>query len=890
MIPSEDLATAGAASDQAAYDAKFPLLGLTFDDVLLLPASSDVIPSQADTSTRLSRGITLRTPLLSSAMDTVTEARMAIAMARQGGVGVLHRNLSIDDQAVQVDLVKRSEAGMVTNPVTCSPDDTLEDVDRMCARYRISGLPVTDAEGVLLGIVTNRDTRFETDLSRRVRDVMTPMPLVTAREGVSGPDALALLQQHKIEKLPLVDGGGRLRGLITVKDYVKRDQYPLATKDADGRLVVAAAVGVGEEAFKRAMTLVEAGVDAVVVDTAHGHARGVADMVAQVKAAAGRVDVIGGNVATRAGAQALIDAGADAVKVGVGPGCFAAGTRILMADATYKDIQDVVAGDRVITMHGKPATVLRSWCTGVREVMGLRHVASGEMTFATPDHRFYTGDLSSVSPSTVSTRGYARVLAQPTKEGLSKLGWKELEDIDRDALLTPRHISFELPADIEISLADYAVRTERQLDRYHRVIRQSEDLGFLLGTFLGDGHAFVNSTGRADIGRVSWYFGAHEVALADRLCDVVERVTGVRPADGGVIGGARHLHLYSLQWARLLARCGKKAAKHLPAEWLCDDDAYLRGLLDGLVASDGFVDQSRRVCFRNTSIALTELFGILCLLVRGTLPNVEGVAASAGGLPGVVAKDCAPSFRSRLNVTYDKRHLDEYSAVKVLETVRSGMRLPVYDLEIDDDSHSFIADNVVVHNSICTTRVVAGVGVPQVTAIFEAALAARPAGVPVIGDGGLQYSGDIVKAIACGADTVMLGSLLAGVEESPGELVFVNGKQFKSYRGMGSLGAMRSRGQGQASYSKDRYFQDDVLSDEKLVPEGIEGQVPYRGSLAAVAHQLVGGLRAGMGYCGARTIGELQQAQLVRITAAGLKESHPHDIQMTVEAPNYSGR
>ncbi|HWG93837.1 MAG TPA: IMP dehydrogenase [Mycobacteriales bacterium] len=495
-----------------AYAAKFPLLGLTFDDVLLLPAESSFNPSDADTTARLSKRIVLRTPLLSSAMDTVTEARMAIAMARQGGIGVLHRNLSIEDQAAQVDLVKRSEAGMVTNPVTCSPDDTLDDVDRMCGRYRISGAPVVDADGVLLGIVTNRDMRFETDRRRPVRELMTPMPLVTAPEGVSGDEALRLLRENKIEKLPLVDDAGHLRGLITVKDYVKRDQYPLATKDADGRLMVAAAVGVGEDAFKRAMALVESGCDAVVVDTAHGHNRAVGDMVGRIKAAAPGVDVIGGNVATRAGAQALVDAGADAVKVGVGPG------------------------------------------------------------------------------------------------------------------------------------------------------------------------------------------------------------------------------------------------------------------------------------------------------------------------------------------------------------------------------------------SICTTRVVAGVGVPQVSAIFEAARACRPAGVPVIGDGGLQYSGDIAKAIACGADTVMLGSLLAGVEESPGEMVFVNGKQFKSYRGMGSLGAMRSRGQGQSSFSKDRYFQDDVLSDEKLVPEGIEGQVPYRGQLAGVAHQLVGGLRAGMGYCGARTIAELQDAQLVRITAAGLKESHPHDIQMTVEAPNYSGR
>ncbi len=655
MNPFED--------DRSAYDAKFPLLGLTFDDVLLLPAESDFNPSDADTTARLSRRVTLRTPLLSSAMDTVTEARMAIAMARQGGIGVLHRNLAIDEQAAQVDLVKRSEAGMVSNPVTCSPEDTLDDVDRMCARYRISGVPVVDAGGVLVGIVTNRDMRFETDKSRLVGELMTKMPLVTAREGVSGEEALRLLQTNKVEKLPLVDDAGRLRGLITVKDFVKRDQYPLATKDDDGRLRVAAAVGVGEDAFKRAMALVEAGVDAVVVDTAHGHNRMVGDMVGRIKQAAPAVDVIGGNVATRAGAQALVDAGADAVKVGVGPGCLSAGTRVLMADASYKNIEDVAAGDRVITMHGKPATVLKAWCTGVREVMAVRHVASGEITYATADHRFW-----------------------------------------------------------------------------------------------------------------------------------------VRTADGG--------HT----WREI-----------------------------------------------------------------GSLEPGDVLLA-----PGTVVLDSGDVLRA------DPHR--EYVEQALVETRSTGMAVPVYDLEVDDDSHSFVADGVVVHNSICTTRVVAGVGVPQVSAIFEAAQVCRPAGVPVIGDGGLQYSGDIAKAIACGADTVMLGGLLAGVEESPGEMVFVNGKQYKSYRGMGSLGAMRSRGQGQSSYSKDRYFQDDVLSDEKLVPEGVEGQVPYRGPLANVAHQLVGGLRAGMGYCGARTIAELQKAQLVRITAAGLKESHPHDVQMTVEAPNYGSR
>ncbi|MFF8374969.1 IMP dehydrogenase [Streptomyces sp. NPDC015661] len=488
---------------------KFATLGLTYDDVLLLPGASDMAPDQIDTASYISKNVRVNIPLLSAAMDKVTESRMAIAMARQGGVGVLHRNLSIADQANQVDLVKRSESGMVSDPITVHPDATLAEADAICAKFRISGVPVTDPAGKLLGIVTNRDMAFESDRSRQVREVMTPMPLVTGKVGISGVDAMELLRRHKIEKLPLVDDAGILKGLITVKDFVKAEKYPNAAKDKEGRLLVGAAVGVAGDAYERAQALIEAGVDFIVVDTAHGHSRLVGDMVAKIKSNSS-VDVIGGNVATRDGAQALIDAGVDGIKVGVGPG------------------------------------------------------------------------------------------------------------------------------------------------------------------------------------------------------------------------------------------------------------------------------------------------------------------------------------------------------------------------------------------SICTTRVVAGIGVPQVTAIYEASLAAKAAGVPVIGDGGLQYSGDIAKALVAGADTVMLGSLLAGCEESPGELLFINGKQFKSYRGMGSLGAMQSRGE-QRSFSKDRYFQEGVASDEKLVPEGIEGQVPYRGPLSAVVHQLVGGLRQSMFYVGGRTVPELQaNGRFVRITSAGLKESHPHDIQMTVEAPNYS--
>lgn len=498
----------------ALTDDPFGFTGLTYDDVLLLPGNTDVIPSDADTSTRLSKRITLGTPIISAAMDTVTDSQMAISMARLGGMGVIHRNLSIEDQAAHVDRVKRSESGMIINPVTIGADAIIGEYDNLCGYYKVSGLPVVTEDGKLEGIITNRDIRY---LSRSdyentlVRDVMTPMPLITGSPNLTKDEAFALLSKNKIERLPLIDEAGKLAGLITLKDFVKTEQYPRATKDDDGRLRVGAAIGFFGDGYERAMALVEAGVDALFVDTANGHSQGVLDMISRLKKdpAAAHVDVIGGQAATREGAQAIIDAGADAVKVGVGPG------------------------------------------------------------------------------------------------------------------------------------------------------------------------------------------------------------------------------------------------------------------------------------------------------------------------------------------------------------------------------------------SICTTRIIAGVGVPQVTAINESAKAAIPAGVPLIADGGMQHSGEIGKALVAGADSVMLGSLLAGTAEAPGDLIFMNGKQFKAYRGMGSLGAMQTRGRHK-SYSKDRYFQADVSSEEKLIPEGIEGQVPFRGPLSAVLHQLEGGLRQTMFYVGSRTIEELKtKGKFVRITPAGLKESHPHDITMTVEAPNY---
>jgi IMP dehydrogenase len=484
---------------------KFALEGLTFDDVLLLPAYSEVLPREVDISSQLTRGLRLNAPIVSAAMDTVTEFRLAIALARQGGIGIIHKNMTIAQQADQVRRVKRSESGMIVDPVTLEADAIVRDAHDLMRQYKIGGIPIIDKQNRLVGILTNRDLRFERNLGRPVQDIMTADNLITAPVGTTLDQARDILQEFKIEKLPVVDDDGILVGLITYKDIMKVKDYPNACKDSYGRLVVGAAVGVTRDMMERVQALVEVGVDAITVDTAHGHSKGVLDAIRTIKAAYPDLQVIGGNVATGAGAKALADAGVDGVKVGVGPG------------------------------------------------------------------------------------------------------------------------------------------------------------------------------------------------------------------------------------------------------------------------------------------------------------------------------------------------------------------------------------------SICTTRIVAGVGVPQLSAIYLAAEALRGTGVPIVGDGGIRYSGDIVKALAAGASTIMAGSLFAGVEESPGETIIYDGRKFKVYRGMGSLGAMQ---QG----SKDRYFQDVEDDIKKLVPEGIEGRTPFKGSLAEVVIQYLGGLRAGMGYCGAATIEALQQAQFTRISSSGILESHPHNITITKEAPNYSRR
>jgi IMP dehydrogenase/GMP reductase len=868
--------------NEDTFDSKFTQEGLTFDDVLIIPAASSVLPREVSTQTRLTRTITINIPIVSAAMDTVTEGRLAIALAREGGIGVIHRNLSIVDQAEEVDKVKRSESGMITDPITLEPGALLSEALAAMKRFHISGIPITE-KGKLVGILTNRDIRFETNTQRPVSDLMTSERLITVPVGTTLEQARDSLHRYKIEKLPVVDEHGMLKGLITMKDIQKKILYPNAAKDEFGRLRVGAAVGVGPDVEARCAALVEEGVDVLVVDTSHAHSRMVLETVARVKQLFGqRVQLMAGNVVTAEATEALIQAGVDAVKVGIGAGCFAAGTRVLMANATYKNVEDIQPGDRVINMNGEPVTVVKAWCTGIREVMTLRHTASHRHTQVTPDHRYLVGDLTTVSAATVTSRGYAGVLEKPTRLGVSKIRWKEIGESERDTMLLPRHIAFELPKGFEIDLREFAIRQEKQLARYRTTITDSYELGYIFGTFLGDGHAFIAPSRNSLLGRVSWYFAHHEQEITAKLVRCLKEVTGIDvvPTPNK---SKTDVYLYSLQWARLFAQFGKRHEKHLPERYLSANRDYLRGLFDGLIDSDGCIAADGRFNFRNTSQQLVELFNVLCFLLEGSFPNCETKKASAGGLKNVSDDRCRISYSSRLNISHEQRLLSKYQVVKRLAAKSAGIAVPVYDIEVDCPTHSFIADNAIVHNSICTTRVIAGVGVPQITAIYECARVARRYGVPIVGDGGIQYSGDIAKAIVAGADTVMLGSLLAGVDESPGELIISRGERFKDYRGMGSIAAMKQR-----SYSKDRYFQGDVIGEDGLIAEGIEAQVPYKGMLGPLVFQLVGGLRQAMGYAGCATIAEMQEKpRFVRITNAGLRESHPHDVMVTKEAPNY---
>ncbi len=841
---------------------------LTFDDVLLLPAHSHVVPKDADLKTQLTRAIALNLPLVSAAMDTVTEGRLAIALAQEGGVGIIHKNMSAEQQAAQVRLVKKYESGVISDPITVSPDTTIREVLAITRAHNISGVPVVRAKE-LLGIVTSRDLRFEPRMEVPVSAIMTPKErLVTVHEGASREQVQQLLHKHRIEKVLVVNERFELRGMITVKDIQKSTDFPHACKDEHGRLRVGAAVGVGAGTEERVAALVAAGVDVVVVDTAHGHSQGVLNRVQWIKQHYPDLQVIGGNIATAAAAKALVAAGADGVKVGIGPGCFAAGTRVLMADGYYKNIEAIRPGERVINQHGQPVTVRKAWCTGWREVMQIRHSASLWGTLATPDHRYLVEEARIMEATALSEDSAPDAPSEwPAPPVFSPPQWREIGDVSKGHALFPAQIHFELPAQVPTALA--ALCGHRSEKHY--------TLGYVLGACLSVGEVLPPDTENAAsaVGFVQWTLEPLRQHSALKLASYVEHLSAIAPCLSHRDDGRIDIRLDSNLWAQSLRDLDLRAwGDALPPGLLCHDTAYLHGLWDGLLESAGRVYHDGRCHLQSTGPMLLELFNVLSLLRKQTLMR-SGVTSSA------TSPHAVDHYHAMIPAPHAPTPPHAYHAVQLLDRQRLNLVLPVYDIEVDCPSHSFIADNAIVHNSICTTRIVAGVGVPQITAIANVRAALEGTGVPLIADGGVRYSGDLAKAIAAGAHSVMLGGLFAGTEEAPGEVELYQGRSYKSYRGMGSLGAMQ---QG----SSDRYFQESESSVEKFVPEGIEGRVPYKGTIIAIIHQLMGGLRSSMGYVGCSNIEEMRtRPDFVRVTNAGMRESHVHDVAITKEAPNY---
>ena len=929
--------------------------GLTFDDVLLVPARSDVLPAETDTSTRLTRTIRLQIPLCSAAMDTVTEAALAIAIAQQGGIGVVHKNLSVERQAEEVDKVKRSESGMIVDPVTIRPDRPVSEALAVMERYKISGVPVVDEDGHLVGIITNRDLRFETRSGVPVSEVMTKQPLVSVPVGTTLEEAKGVLQKHRIEKLLVVDGDKHLKGLITVKDIQKAIRYPTAAKDDLGRLRVAAAVGATGDFKERADELVRSRVDCLVIDTAHGHSSRVVEAVREIKRRHPDTQLIAGNVATAEGTRELINAGVDAVKCGIGPGsiCLGEDALILMGDNGVKRIADVRVGEPVVTHLGRVRPVTKTYRRRHRGPLVALNVGGcpGKLR-VTPNHEFLAATFD--APDSARAKNGAKYFFA-TRKFNQGLRWARADELKaQDVLAVPRQryeaeeIIFDLADIVPHYRADarevWATKPSRNINRetygdlaarfgatprvvgsivvgarglgdelaakvnayldatgyerfmlpakLNRLVALDARLMRLLGYYAAEGYVVGNRNDR----QLRFAFGTHETEYAEDVRRLVAEVFGyggaaLRPTPRHALEVMVYNHAVARFFETLAP--GRARDKRLPGCALNQSRENLRQLLVGALRGDGCLKNPRRIAYKTASPHLAHQVAEVFMRL-GYLPSVQSYESKRAGWATayhvrVGGAQCARLAREfpelglacpeNLKPKQDVFADEQFFYVPVLSAKMSGEEeLDVFNLEVEED-HTYVANRVAVHN--CTTRVVTGAGVPQMTAIRNCVSAARGSGVPVIADGGIKFSGDVAKAIAAGADVVMVGSLFAGTEESPGELILFQGRSFKAYRGMGSIGAMREG-------SKDRYAQDSIEVESKLVPEGIEGRVPYKGTLADMVTQLVGGLRAGMGYTGCRTVKEFQEkTRFIRISPAGLRESHVHDVIITKEAPNY---
>ncbi len=847
---------------------------LTYDDVLLVPKRSPVKSrKEVEISSMVTKKIKLNIPFISANMDSITESAMAIAMAMEGGLGIIHQFLSVEDQVREVLKVKRSENIIVEKPYTIGPHKTLKDVKETMEENGIKSLLVVDLSKKLLGMLTRRDILFETDNSKKVEDIMTKFSdLVTAPEGTTVEEAKEILRVNKLEKLPLVDKEGYLKGMMTAKDIIRSAEHPIAAKDKRGRLLVGAAVGV-KDYSERVKKLLDADCDIIVVDIAHAHSDLAINTVKNIRREFGDIQLAAGNIATAEAATDLISAGVDALKVGVGPGCFGAGTRILMSNGFYKNVEEIAPGDGVINKYGKSVAVLKSFSTGIRKVRRIRSSIFHESTCVTPDHRYWVGDLNSTSKATLQSRGYARLLQLESKTipKMSKYKWKQVQDFKQDVLLMPSKINFELMESFNICLKKRSGGNWRTGFTYEPDINLTPcyELGYILGTFLGDGSASVSKYKNSRRGSVKWYFGKNELDIANKLAGCIEKVFN-KKCNIYFKKKIIQVIFYYKPLADFLTSFGKHENKELPHEYFVNNKDYLKGLLEGLIDSDGNCEPGGRIRFTNTSKKLIELFGVLCYLVRGFFPNSSAREISIGGLKNADIRNFNLSYRSDIINTGLKRLTEDHQAVKILDSEEVDEPVEVYDLEVDCPTHSFIANNAIVHNSTCVTRLVAGAGVPQLTAVMDVSKIANLEKIPAWADGGLRTSGDVVKSLAAGASASFSGFLFSGTEETPGMTIIKEGRKYKIYRGSASFGMALTR--------KNRENRDD-LNPFDYTPEGVEAMVPFKGSVSEVIKGLIGGLKSGISYCGGRNISEMQKnAEFIKITSGGLKESGYHDV------------
>ena len=852
-------------------------LKLSYDDVLIAPKKA-IINSRKEisTATKLSKKISLNIPVVSANMDSVTESDMAISMARLGGIGIIHRFMNIAEQIEEVRRVKRADNVIIEEPYTIEIDKTLENALDIMNKEGVHGLLVVQ-ENKLKGIITERDITFRTEKTELVSELMTPFgQLYKGWQGISLEEAKEIFKKSKVEKLPIVDEECYLHGLITQKDIIKIEQYPNATRDKKGRLAVGAAIGIKNGYLEHVAELVKAEIDIIVIDVAHGHSQRVIEVLKDIKKNYPDVEIIVGNVATAEATEELILAGADGIKVGVGPGCFAAGTRILMANGTYENIENIKKGDQIINKIGEAVKVKKAFCTGTKQIIKLRNSIFYEDTFVTPDHRFWIGDLNTSSIKTIHSQGYAKLLDLQSKTvpKKSKYKWKMIKNLENDVLLIPKNINFVLKDSFEVTLKKRNGGNHISGYKYETdtILKPDYELGYIFGTFLGDGSSHTAKLKQTSIGSVRWYFGKKEKKQVKKLMKCVQTIFN-RECKVYDKENMKVLIFYHKPFAEFLKRFDKKHNKNLPSEFLVKNKQYLQGILDGLVDSDGYIEKGGRVRFTNTSKRLIELFCIVNYLLKGVFPNCMQKKITAGNLKGLNLRQFQQGYLAEIINTGEKRLTKDYQAVKLLERSETGIEAKVYDLEVDCPTHSFIANNAIVHNSICITRIVAGAGVPQLSAVMDCAKVAHEHDVPLIADGGIKVSGDITKALAAGASTVMLGSLLAGTDESPGLVVLRNGGKYKVSRGMASFGAAMGR--------KNREKKEINKQLEDVVPEGVEAMVRHKGQVIEVISQLIGGLRSGISYCGSNGIAMMwNKVEFVRITGSGMRESKPHDVDV----------